>query len=158
MPNNALILVIGETICTGIIGPVKTTNFIRTVIGTIPCTNTTVISHLVQTFTAMVGSGNRANVFAWRVIAMLAKHGLENSLNAIRIVGVTAEVTVDTQPCHIVKTQYLTFTYNRYIVFCCTGYHTGAATKTTVQIYTHAPFNTWLIVMRIRRTLFIKIF
>ena len=55
--------------------PVETAYFIRTVVGTIPGTDTTVVCHLVQPFAAVVGCSHRANVFAWRVIAMLASIG-----------------------------------------------------------------------------------
>ena len=72
-------LVVRETICAGVIRPVETTYFIRTVVCAISCTDTTVISHLVDAFAAVVGCSYRANVFTGSVIAMLAKHRLENS-------------------------------------------------------------------------------
>ena len=120
-----------------IISPVKTAYFIRTVIGTISCTNTTVISHLVNPFAAMVGCRNRANIFTRSIITMLAKHRLKNN---IRIFRITGKIPVDTKPMHIMIPGYFIFTYNRNIIFSMTGNYAGAATGTGIKINAHSPF------------------
>ncbi len=84
---------------------------------------------MLSAFAAVVCSSYRTNVFARRVVAMLTQHWLEHGLNAFRIIRVTTEVTVDTQPVHIVVTRYLVFTYDRNVVLYMTGYHAGAATN-----------------------------
>ena len=100
-----LILVIREAISTGIISPVEATHFIRTVVGAISRTNATVISHLVNAFAAVVGSCYRANVFARRIVTVLAKHRLKNnSFKIIRILFIGNKIAIDAQPMHIVVT------------------------------------------------------
>src|SRR5678809_226893 len=113
MSNDLLVLVVREAICSCIISPVKTTYFIRTVVGTISCTNASVIGHLVQTFGTMVGSSNRANVLTWRVITMLAHQRLEHH---IRVLKITTVVTIYTHPLHIMETCHFTLAHYRNIV------------------------------------------
>ena len=48
--DRGLVLVVREAVGAGIIGPVEPAYLERTVIGAIPCTYTTVVSHVVQTF------------------------------------------------------------------------------------------------------------
>src|SRR5574343_1068936 len=141
---------------SGIISPVKATYFIRTVVRAITGTDTTVIGHLVQTFAAVVGSGYRTNVLTWSVVAMLTKHWLENRLNAIGIVHITAEITVDTHPVHFVETQHLVLTYYENVVLCCTSYATSTATHAGVQVDAHGPTDTGACMQRIKCTFFFE--
>ena len=63
---------------------------------------------------------------------MLAKHGLEDNLDVIRVIQLAARrgiVPVDTQPVHVMETQHFALTYYRNVVLCMTGHHTGAAAK-----------------------------
>src|SRR5688572_11720335 len=121
--------------------PVKATDFVRTVVSTIPCTNTSVVSHLIQAFTAMRCRCDRANSFAWCIVAMLAKHGLKYNfrifaclLDAFPIVGrrVAAIVTIDSQPVHFPSSDNFVTTYKCNVVLDVTGYDTGAATDTRI--------------------------
>src|SRR5690606_4628736 len=92
--------VISEAVRTVKVKPVETTYFVRTVISTIFSTDTTVVCHLVQTFTAVVSSRYRTNVFTRCIVTVLAHHWLEYRLDAVRIVRITAEVAVNTDPAH----------------------------------------------------------
>src|SRR5687768_14282569 len=116
--NQLLILVIREAISSHIIGPVKTTYFKRTVISAISCTDTTVISHLVDTFRTVIGSSHRTNILTRSIITMLTHHRLKyHTFQIIRIFFITYKVAVNTQPVHIMVAKYLTLTNNGHIVF-----------------------------------------
>src|SRR6185503_4589975 len=89
---------------------------------------------------AVVGGRNRTNILARSIITMLAKHRLEyNRFQVIRILFIAYKIAVDTQPVHIMVTQYFSFTYYRYIVFSMTSYHAGITTIAAVHINAHRP-------------------
>src|SRR5690606_24847350 len=126
------IQVVGKTVGTVKVKPVKTTYFIRTVVSTIFSTYTTVISHLVQAFAAVVGSRYRTNVFTRSVVAMLAHHRLEYSLYAVCIIWIAAKITVNSDPGHFLRFQYFMFPYYRNIIFCLTGNYTSRTSGTGI--------------------------
>ena len=95
----------------------------------------------------MVGGINRANVFARRIIAMLAKHRLKHH---IRVVGISCKIAVDTQPVHFMCFLHLFFTYHGHIVFGCTSHHAGAATGTGGKVNAHSPFDPFLFFHQVR--------
>ena len=76
-------LIVSETVSSVIVKPVKAAHFVRAVISTISCTDTTVINHLIKAFAAVVCSSHRANVFARRIITMLAKHRLKHHIRIL---------------------------------------------------------------------------
>src|SRR6185437_5683339 len=100
--------------------PVETSHFIRTVVLTITGADTTVISHLIHSFGAMVGSIDGANVLAWSVVAMLTKHRLEYHLDLFRVVEFASRrhriISVDPDPVHVVETQDLIFADHGHVV------------------------------------------
>src|SRR5579871_3243587 len=155
-------LVIREAVSTGIIRPVETADFKWTVVSTIPCSDTTVIGHLVQSFAAVVGCCYRANIFARSIIAVLAKHGLEYNLYFIRIFELAScrcsEITVDAYPMHIVIAKHFRFTNNRYIVFCMASNNTCTTTHARVHVNRHSPMYSWLIINTIERSLLLEFF
>jgi len=63
---------------------VETPHFERTVVGTVAGSDATVVSHLIQAFLAVWGSCHRTNIFAGRIVTMLAHHWLENHFRIIR--------------------------------------------------------------------------
>src|SRR5688572_23459072 len=95
----------------------------------------------------MRSCGNRTYVFARRIIAMLAKHWLENGLNTFRIVVVTGEISINPQPVHVVKTHYLFLTHHRNIILDMTGSHAGMTTYAGVQVDGHTPFDSGLFMI-----------
>src|SRR5260221_2964213 len=156
-----LVLVVREAVGAGVISPVKAAYFIRTVVGAIAGPDTAVVSHLVQTFGAVVGSVDRANVLTGSIVAMLTQHGLEDNLDVVRIIQLTAGsgvVAVNTQPVHIVEAQYFTLADHRYIVLCMTGYHAGAATDAGIHVDGHTPLEAGFVIDGIECTLFFKVF
>src|SRR5205809_6359754 len=144
------VLIVGEAVRSIVISPVKTANFIRTVISTIFCTDTAVISHLVKALTAMISGTYRAHIFTWCIITVLAHQRLKYNLWVFHI---TTVVAVDAQPVHIMKTLYFTLANNRNIIFQMTGNNTGATTDTTVEVNIQTPVNTGFIIIWINGTL-----
>src|SRR5574343_354347 len=69
--------------------PVESSYFIRAVVRAIFSTDTTVISHLVETFRTVGGSEYRTNRFAWRLTAMLTHHWLVNHFHIFPMVEFT---------------------------------------------------------------------
>src|SRR5579872_6991025 len=74
LTDDLLVLVVGEAVGAGIVGPVETSYFIRTVVGAIAGPDTAVIGHLIQPLAAVVGGIHRANVLTGSVVAMLTQH------------------------------------------------------------------------------------
>ena len=66
---------------------------------------------------------------------MLAKHRLEDSLDAIRVFQLTCKVAIDTQPVHFVCFFVVLLTYYRNVIFCLAGDNTSITTCTAVGIY-----------------------
>ena len=60
--------------------PVESPYLIRTVVGTIPGTDTTIVSHMILSLAAVGGSSNRAYRFAGSMVTMLTHYRLESYL------------------------------------------------------------------------------
>src|ERR1044072_2669123 len=80
-----IVQVVFEAVCTVEVSPVKAAYFIRTVVGAVTGTDTTVICHLVNTFRAVVGSSHRTNVLTGSIITVLAQHRLEHHFRVVLI-------------------------------------------------------------------------
>src|SRR6056300_209562 len=64
--------------------PVKTSHFIRTVIGTITCSYTTVIRHMVLTLSRVRCCSYRTNCLTWCMVTVLTHYRLESHLRIDR--------------------------------------------------------------------------
>ncbi len=144
-----------KAIGTGIISPVKPAHLEWAVICAISCTDTTVVSHLVKPFSAMVGCTYRAHILTRGVIAVLAHQRLKHHC---WVVNIAAVITVNAHPVHFVKARYFPFTYNRYIIFCITSNNAGAATHAGVKVNAHAPMDAWFVIYRVNGAVFFVIF
>src|SRR6202012_3951180 len=97
----------------------------------VTCTYATVVSHVVQTFRRVNSSQYRANSFARRMVAVLAKHRLVNNPYIVQIfqlrnfvltgytavtVIVKAIVAINTDPVHFAAAANFFLTYYRNVV------------------------------------------
>src|ERR1700676_815093 len=62
---------------------IKAAHLVRAVVRTVARADATVVNHVVQAFRAMHGGTDGANLFAGRVLALLAGDGLEKRLGVI---------------------------------------------------------------------------
>ena len=86
---------------------------------------------------------------------MLTHHRLEDhAFQLVRVLFIAYKITVDPQPVHIVVTEHFALTHHRYVVLCMTGHHAGAAAITGIHIDVHTPFDTRLIVHRVKGCFF----
>src|SRR5580700_2408259 len=128
---------------------IKAANLVGAVVRTIARADAAVVNHVVQAFRAVHGGADRADLLAGRVLALLARDGLEKCLGVIervpfagrRIVGgrLGRVITVDTDPVHLAAAHYLVLAYDGNIVFRLTRHNASIAAIATVQIDGHAP-------------------
>ncbi len=131
---------------------VKAPHFIRAIVRAIARAHTAVIGHVVQAFAAVNGGADRAHHFAGRVLALLARHGLEIRLGIVAIAGRLIRILVvgvDTDPMHVAADGALFFADHRNVVFRLAGEHAIVAPHTGVQVNRHAPRVIFLFI-RIR--------
>src|SRR5690606_31117677 len=119
--------------------PVETAHLVGAVIRAIPCSETTVVSLLVQPVGRVHGCQHRTNRFARRVIAMLTKHGLMHDFNIFGILLVDGIVPVNPDPVHFPPASDLVLSYYGHVVFHAAAHHTGAASGAGVQVNGHSP-------------------
>src|SRR5690606_9731062 len=128
--------------------PVEPPYFIRAVIGTVSCTNASVVGHLVKTLRTVRSSYYRTNCLTRSIVTMLTSHWLESHLWIISshfqfLVGLgtfwRAIIAVNPDPNHLSSVQYLLLTYYCHVVFHLTGHRTGAASYAGVHVNGHAP-------------------
>src|SRR5690606_17924482 len=111
-----------------VIEEIAPSDFEWTVVCTVPCTNTTVVSHLIETIFAVSGRGNGTNLLTWRQLALHTRNGLMDNLRAA--IYITTEVAVCSDPVHFPSTTNFPFANYRDIVLCLTGDCTNTTTDT----------------------------
>ena len=79
---------------------------------------------------------HRANLFAARILAVLARHRLEVRLRSMQI---ALEVRVDPQPLHVASNLHLLAPDNRNIVLRIAAHDAGIAAHAAVQVDRHPP-------------------
>src|SRR5919106_6296661 len=94
----------------------------------------------------MVGRIDRTHRFAWRVVAVLAKHRQEAVVQAAAI---GLDIALDSYPEHLPPLENVIPPHHRDVVFGAARHHAGGASRASVQIYDHAPA---VFRMRMRRT------
>src|SRR5690606_14586652 len=128
--------------------PVKPSDLIRTVVRTIPCSDTSVIGHLVKAFRTVGSSNYRTNRFTRRIVTMLAGHRLESDLRVICgnlqfLIGFCslwrAIITVNPDPRHFTSVEHFLLTHHRYVIFNLTGHRTSTTANTGVHVNGHSP-------------------
>jgi len=133
--------------------PVEPSHFVRTVISTIPGTNTTVIGHLIQPLCAMCGSCNRADSLTWCIITMLTHNGLKGHFRIFRSFFqslqvfcrcIWTEIPVDPDPVHFPAVQHFLLPYDRHIIFNLACYRACCTTCTWIQVDHHSPMMIWI--------------
>src|SRR5208337_1026676 len=95
-----------------------------------------VIDHVVQAFAAVNGRLHRTDQFARRILALHARHGLEESLGIFAwavVIGVHAE------PVHVAAFEGLLFADYGDVVFRLAGDDAVIASDTGIQVDRHAP-------------------
>ena len=84
----------------------------------------------------MRGRAHRTNEFAWRILALHARHRLEISL---RIITIALVVSIHAQPVHMAALVDLILADHRNVVFRLARNDAVVAADTRVQINRHAP-------------------
>src|SRR6185503_9722237 len=103
---------------------VKPPNFIRAVVRAIPSADATVVSHVVEAFGAVRGRRNRAHHFARRVLALLARNGLEIGL---RVSLAAFVVCIHAKPVHLAAPGDLLLSYDWNVVLGDTSNNASVA-------------------------------
>src|SRR5262249_49804828 len=93
---------------------------------TIARPDTSVVSHVVQAFSAVSCRSNRADNFAGRVLALLTRDRLKISF---RICLAALVVSVHTQPMHLSGARYLFFADDGDVVLGNAGDYARVATN-----------------------------
>src|SRR5690606_12002093 len=128
--------------------PVEPSYFIRTVVGTISCSDTSVVCHLIEPFRTVRSSYHRTNRLTWRIVTVLTSHWLEGHFGIIRsyfqfLIGFgsfwRAIIPVNSDPGHLPSVQHFLLTYYCHVVFHLTGNGTGTASYAGVHVYGHSP-------------------
>src|SRR5207247_6237066 len=125
---------------------IKPPHLVRAVVRTKTRADAAVVSHHIEPVLAVNGRIDRANSFAWRVLAMLAWHRLEHHLGMLRPVAAilierlaTGVITVNTKPVHDAAMRDLQFSDNRNVVFRLAGDHASVAAGAHIQVNAHSP-------------------
>ncbi len=129
-------LVAGTRHTLGVVEIVETPHLVRAVVGTVPRTDAAVVDHVVQAFLAVDRRGDRADLFARRILAVMTRHRLMHRLG---IVQLAAEVPVDAQPMHLASPADLLLAHDRHVVLRLAGNHAGVAADALVQVDGHPP-------------------
>src|SRR5690606_29031291 len=158
--GDLVIEVVIEARIVPVVEPIETTDFVRTVIGTIPCTEAPVIGHVVQPFRRVYGGQYGAYRFAWGMLTMLAEHRLVYHRYVLHVIQVPdfiflriglavlfdRIIPVDTYPMHFPAAAYFITAYNRNIILKVTSYDAGTTARTGIEVYGHYPFVARLLV------------
>src|SRR6185312_5680674 len=81
-----------------------------------------VVNHHVYALWRVYRSAHRANIFAGRILAVLAHHRLEERAGIEQVAG---EIGIDAEPLHVAPDLDLLFAYDGHIVFRLAGNHAG---------------------------------
>ena len=127
-----------------VIEEIKPADLIRTVVGTITCSNATVVGHDIQALLVMHGGVDGANTFTRSILAMLAEHRLVHHLRVVHLIflrqlAIAAEVTIDAQPVHLAVFVNLILADDRDVILALAGQHAGVAAHAGREINGHAP-------------------
>src|SRR5581483_287182 len=96
-----------------------------------------VIDHVVQAFRAVHSRMHWADRLARRVLAVHARHGLEERPFGFGLVALV--VSVDANPVHLAAARDLFFADDGNVVFRLAGDHAAVTADATVQVDRHAP-------------------
>src|SRR6185503_7649357 len=103
------------------IEPVEPADLVRAVVRAEPRADAAVVGHLVQTLEAVRGRRDRAHVFARRLLAVLARHRLDDG-RAGRV-----DVAIDADPVHVAAAADLVLADDRRVVLGRARHHARRA-------------------------------
>ena len=115
---------------------VKAANFPWAVIRAIAGADATIVGHEIEPILTVDGRIHGTNGFARSVFAMLAHHGLRKHFRILRITG---EVAVESDPSHITIFANLVFSNDGHVVFGLAGNDASVATRAGIEIHRHSP-------------------
>src|SRR5205823_9765911 len=128
---------------------VETADFVRAVVRAVARADAPVVDHVVQALGAVHRRAYGANLFARRIFALLARHGLEERLGIVerfilsaRIADVGFDVpvvAVDANPVHLSSAHNLLFADHGDVVFRLASHDAGVASVAAVQVNGHRP-------------------
>ena len=120
-----------------IIEEIEATNFVRTIIGAITSTDTTIVSHRVEALVVVNRGVRRTNRFARCGFAVLTCHTHESHLWVFRnrrtcFITTVKEVTIEANPMHATTLQHLVASHDWNIIFRLTCCDASIATSTGI--------------------------
>ncbi len=127
---------------------IESAHFVRAIVRTIPRPDAPVIGHIVQPFGAVRRGAHGADLLAGRVLALLARHRLEERFGIIQrgivtrgIVGFRFGfvVAVDADPVHLPAARHLILPDHRNIVFRLARDDASVAAVAAIQVDGHGP-------------------
>ena len=129
---------------------VEPPHLVRTIVRTVAGTDAAVVHHVVQAFGAVHCGADRANHFAGRVLALLARDRLVVHGGIFRSALV---VHVDAQPLHLAATHRLLLANYRDVVFRLAGHDARLASHAGVHVDGHAPLQLGVLIVGVQRHL-----
>src|SRR4029079_1574630 len=96
-----------------VVVPVEAAHLVGAIARAGACADAAIVNHLIDTLRRMRRGMNRAAHLARRLLAVHARHRLEQALRILNIAGVVA---IDTEPGHFASARDLIFADHKYIV------------------------------------------
>src|SRR5699024_10704214 len=130
--------------------------FIRTVVGTITRSDTSVVGHLIHAVFAVGSRCYRTNLLAG---GQFTVHTRNRLMQRFGVVYAAVKIAVVTNPVHLAAATYLAFANHRDVVLSITSHCTYTASRTGMQINSHAPLGfiigvgtLFILIERIKNT------